>query len=151
MKEFFRGWKRKVGVFTLLMACALMCGWFRSWKWWETLLVLDTGVRNCTINSNQGQIAWIDWHEHSENPTKLRYFQMDACEFSEYRPIENLSRFVIFTKAVVRFPPGRSATADVRIIDYWSVVTPLTLLSAYLLLVKPRVAKPQKSVEPDRT
>ena len=33
--------------------------------------------------------------------------------------------------------------AQVRIIPHWSIALPLTLLSAYLLLVKPRVAKPK--------
>lgn len=30
MREFFRGWKRKIGVLTLLLACALTTGWMRS-------------------------------------------------------------------------------------------------------------------------
>jgi len=30
MREFFRGWRRKVGVMTLLMACVFMGGWLRS-------------------------------------------------------------------------------------------------------------------------
>ena len=35
------------------------------------------------------------------------------------------------------------------LIPYWAVVLPLTLISAYLLLVKSRVAKP-KNVSEDR-
>jgi len=38
----------------------------------------------------------------------------------------------------------------VWLIPDWSIVIPLTLLSAYLLLTKPRVVKPQKTIEPDR-
>ena len=30
MAEFFRGWKRQVGVVTLLVACLLTAGWVRS-------------------------------------------------------------------------------------------------------------------------
>ena len=30
MREFFRGWKRKIGIVTLLMACASSVGWIRS-------------------------------------------------------------------------------------------------------------------------
>ena len=30
MREFFRGWKRKLGVVSLVMACVFMAGWVRS-------------------------------------------------------------------------------------------------------------------------
>lgn len=30
MREFFRGWRRKVGCVTLVMACVLTTGWVRS-------------------------------------------------------------------------------------------------------------------------
>ena len=30
MREFFRGWRRKVGVLTLVMALGFMAGWVRS-------------------------------------------------------------------------------------------------------------------------
>ena len=30
MSSFFRGWRRKIGVVTLLMACVFMAGWTRS-------------------------------------------------------------------------------------------------------------------------
>ena len=30
MREFFKEWRRKVGLLTLLMACVFMAGWVRS-------------------------------------------------------------------------------------------------------------------------
>ena len=30
MREFFKPWRRKIGVVTLVMACVLMAGWVRS-------------------------------------------------------------------------------------------------------------------------
>jgi hypothetical protein len=30
LAAFFKGWKRKIGVMTLLMACMLAAGWLRS-------------------------------------------------------------------------------------------------------------------------
>jgi hypothetical protein len=30
MREFFRGWRRKAGLVTLVMACAVMAMWARS-------------------------------------------------------------------------------------------------------------------------
>ena len=35
MMEFFRGWRRKVGVVTLAMACVFMVGWVRSLPDWN--------------------------------------------------------------------------------------------------------------------
>ena len=30
MRDFFKGWRRKVGCITLVMACLLISGWLRS-------------------------------------------------------------------------------------------------------------------------
>ena len=37
MREFFQGWRRKVGVATLLLACLLMFVWLRSYRNRDTL------------------------------------------------------------------------------------------------------------------
>ena len=50
MFEFFRGWKRKAGVATLVMACTLAAAWVRS------LFVTDfvnTGFIGAVINAPQ--------------------------------------------------------------------------------------------------
>src|SRR5436305_1198495 len=37
MRDFFKGWRRKLGVVTLLMVCLFTCGWIRSLSLSETL------------------------------------------------------------------------------------------------------------------
>lgn len=49
MAEFFSGWKRKVGVATLVLACLLAIGWLRS---------LDRTDR-ITIRGNDRTVEWM--------------------------------------------------------------------------------------------
>jgi hypothetical protein len=53
MREFFRGWRRKVGCVTLVMTCALMGLWMRSIRTFDEVLV---GIGNAKyfVSSAQG-------------------------------------------------------------------------------------------------
>ena len=53
MKDFFRGWRRKAGCVTLVMACVFMAGWIRTLTTYEELsfrvsanleLLIESGV-----------------------------------------------------------------------------------------------------------
>ena len=48
MGEFFRGWKRKAGVVTLVMALIAMCGWVRGQSYWDQMTIV------CRIGNNGG-------------------------------------------------------------------------------------------------
>ena len=78
MGDFFKPWRRKIGVVTLVFACLVAGGWVRS----------------------------------------------------------------LTVREVISIP-----LQDSEEIFFWFLVVPLTLLSAYLLLVKPRVAKPKTIVD----
>lgn len=126
MKDFFHGWRRKVGIVTLVMAC-VVCGlWVRSFYIMD-ILAAGGSTRQHVVESVNGRIWWTAYLEGAE------------WEFS--------STFVHRA-----FPPGyletilpRKMLAEVEggqfgqwIIPYWSITIPLTLLSAYLILWKPR-------------
>ena len=56
MGEVFKGWRRKSGCITLLMAFVLMCGWLRSrnypdtiYVFYETVPVAITGTGTCVL------------------------------------------------------------------------------------------------------
>lgn len=51
---------------------------------------------------------------------------------------------VLFHWEWMGFAKGECSTMFVRLwtVPYWSIVIPLTLLSAYLLLIKPPIPKP---------
>lgn len=46
MPEFFRGWKRKFGVVTLVMAYVSAVGWVRSITKWDSIYVNSTRFKS---------------------------------------------------------------------------------------------------------
>lgn len=83
MRDFFRGWRWKLGIVTLVMACVFAVGWVRS--------LSDPDVLIDGVGSTKGFVS-------------MTSFDGDF--------------------GIVFFIP------------YWSIVLPLTLLSACLLLSK---------------
>jgi len=154
MGDFFKGWRRKAGVATLVMACVLAAGWIRSIDTQDRLATEITpkcigmfwsGESCLSISlawSNDSDIAWAKavMLIHFSNFT---YFTiMDSRE-------SNLGSwptgFGFFRKEGIS--GGDEQTLGL-LAPYWSVVIPLSLLSAYLLLGKPGTPAPKTTVEP---
>lgn len=146
MVEFFEGWKRKVGFVTLVMACALSLGWVRS------LYVTDLIVPNLwTANSSSnGSLIHARYFFSSLTPALPLW---DIHRTSEIRDYSDLfSKWILPDRVDWRFRACGFGICDIAddqglwvrlmIIPYWSIVIPLTALSAWLLLSKPRSAKP---------
>jgi hypothetical protein len=97
MREFFEGWKRRVGVVTLVLACVLMAP--------------------------------------VVSPTKSRWFQRYGDNFSDVVEITEGSLMK------VRLSLGDNGIASRHVlwkVPFWLCALPLSLLSAYLLLSKPK-------------
>jgi hypothetical protein len=160
MRQFFRGWKRKVGVVTLVVACLLMVGWVRSLENWEslhlTLLQGKTAVSSVEgrlvicrspVNIHFGMFEWITLSTASVfGPGNGSLRPVDASTlFNVHQGNGNefLWRWQFFGFDCGVIVPGSDSTLRIRYIfvPYWSVVVPLTLLSAYLLFSEPRPAK----------
>lgn len=63
MREFFQGWKRKIGVVTLLMACVLLAGWIRSQSIRDEFLLTDYGCGSRHfLCSHRGEIQDIEYN-----------------------------------------------------------------------------------------
>ena len=161
MSEFFRGWRRKVGVVTLLMACTLTLIWLRS-------DVIRDKIDLCPsfywpqlpwygeIVSLQGSLGWHRYEMESGNggigtnsPATFSSFKVKhyfACS-------PKIEDTLVWQWKWGGFGYGagkthlRGMSAQVWIIPYWSIVIPLTLLSAYLLLSKPRNSTQKKITE----
>lgn len=104
MREFLRGWRRRIGVLALVLACAFMGGWVRSYS--EDDGFYFAGAR---LESSAGIIERsLKTAGNSQNGS----FQDNT----------------VFWR-----------------VPYWSIVFPLTFLSAYLLLRKPHPEKPTGS------
>ena len=59
MGEFFRGWKRKTGMLTLVLACVFMAGWVRSSFFIEGL-VIPLGMKSsASLVSSDSSLIWL--------------------------------------------------------------------------------------------
>lgn len=120
MREFFRGWKRKAGCVTLMMACAATSASLWTPVWPD---VIPRGVRFA--------------------------FQFDGIKVTaEYL------RFIPVVKTYTAINDDGSESQMIKTenqavstgmreitIPYWPLALALTLISAWLMLSKPRLAK----------
>jgi len=149
MGGYFKPWRRKIGVVTLVMACVLMVGWVRSLSGLDSFLwpsgtgrvfgLMSTdqyfgcGVRDSVWK--QEPLGFPRWHT-GEFRSVNQWIDEIPDKSWQFRQV-NFA--VIHSK-------GENTT--ICFTPYWSIVIPLTLLSAYLLLPKPRKSNQKKIVEP---
>lgn len=120
MREFFKGWRRKAGCVTLALACFLMGGWNRSLVTSDTFIFGDGFV-----TLSKGSIEWMRL-VHEDN-TPIETPKTDA-------PAE--VTIAVISGGVKIGNPNLKVISYT--IPYWSLTIPMTVLSAYLLLWKPR-------------
>jgi len=157
MREFFQGWRKRVGCATLVMALVFTAAWMRSYDWPSEYQIIGdpSDPRDPPpsqwLSSRNGGLSWNGCFKTPDGIPKFAYHSengiivVDECVFTHWK-------FAGFEfKSSAATPPDTDNAADVSdwegyrmaVLPYWSIVLPLTLLSAYLLLVKPRVAKPK--------
>jgi len=110
MLTFFHGWRPKMGVVTLLLACVLGIGWVRS------LLITDD------------VLVWS-------------YEDADVNGGGQYRLRSHNQILELFHRHSVYLPVQRTRVGSEEsplYFHYAELEFPLTLLSAYLLLGRPR-------------
>ena len=140
MGGFFRGWKRKVGVLTLLMSCGLVGEWVRS------LYIVDSVDLSCgmlgrgSFLSVNGLFAWSIGFEDSA------FFRWKTVPLSEILIDGSMYFHDGFAFGESSF--GFNGSRIPVFIPYCVVVIPLSLLSAWLLLSKPQKLNPMKLTEP---
>lgn len=143
MREFFRGWRRKTGCVTLVVACLLMVGWMRSRANLDTVSV-PIFNRLHLLGSVNGELAWlsVDWLGYE-------VWQRKTSHVTEIT-IPAWSTEVTLTDVMERLSRGLEDDAKMRgekngrsprlwLISYRSAILALTLLAAHLILwVPPR-------------
>lgn len=162
MNGYFKALRRKIGIGILFIACGFAAGWVRS------LISVDTISAPPTIEVGPSRVAIHYWHIRSGaghlitgknfttlvgdvfvEPRDRPFFQVPQWNSSENvgeLRAENLD----FQWYVYGFgfldEPGFGYHF---VVPYWSMVTPLTLLSAWLLFSKLRLKPPSiRSVNP---
>ena len=143
MIDYFKPLRRKFGVLSLIMTCVFMVGWVRSYSVWDsTHLLLGYGY---SLDSVEGRTIWgINQHPDStQGVIGWDIHQLSVRRLSETRKLleegaECRWRFFGFGSA--NFPIGqpKHLRSVLWFTPYWSIVIPLTMLSAYLLFTKPR-------------
>lgn len=146
MREFFRGWRRKAGCVTLVMACVVAGMWMRSQERFD-LLTIPTGSSSREVaRSYKGRLYWFSYFESDPD-----YFDGWRSGWqSEYESVEggHFDDWVVSVTGVTwsgfwgfEFAHHEHERVNykvsVRSVPYSYIVFPLTLLSAYLLLSKP--------------
>jgi hypothetical protein len=127
MSEFFKGWRRKTGCVALVMACVLMGMWVRSRYLVDELSALmPLDVNNYTLMSYSDCIHMTVWKQAGLTP-------VEGWRWKSERLDAPRSVTIIDSWAVELLEDGLLWQ-----IPYWFLVMPLTLLSAYLILWKPR-------------
>ena len=125
MREFFRPLRRKIGVVTLELACLFMAGWTRSYSVADMIIGEEAGF---IFESVSGRIEWGEF-----------YAEVDK-ELIEWRTVD-----------VRKIPPeyyGPDYHNYAQEISYPLIVIPLTAISAFLLLSKPKTSTSKTITEP---
>ena len=126
MRDYFKPLSRKLGVLTLVMACALMAIWMRSYSQvdFQFFPHHDSDANTGYIAISKGYLMW----------GVFRYYEflIDVT----FKDILADGRLIIGNR------PGRMTC---RLVPFWLIVLPLTFPSAYLLLSKP----PAKRTTPE--
>ena len=149
MREFFKPLRRRIGIVTLALACVFMAGWVRSVSLLEDICIHQDPFVAYRLISGESRIGWISvtangsgahlrfpfYNSSSVQNDGLSHFHPGAVQTSG-------SRFIGFEFG--RFIPRGGDRRrpryyeDVVVMPSWSIVIPLTLVSAWLLLSKPQ-------------
>lgn len=145
MREFFRGWRRKVGIATLLMSCVFAVGWVRSFdrfEWYPRTFPNQIRIVSANGCIRAEQMIWEvgvhrgKWYEHYLDQRNLPQGIENDEDPMEGQQVLWRVTFPGFHCGSGLTWGGRGRTARVHscVIHYWSIALPLTLLSAWLLL-----------------
>ena len=155
MKEFFRGWRRKIGVLTLVLACLSTAGWMSALQDIRDVAVIPSSQQTTEgFVSGEGSISWIRIYDEDATPTT----ELKRIDFSD-DPSWHNGAFLDpriewdflwcgFGTGRIGGPPDRNWLKVCWVIPYWAIVVSLTALSAYLLLSTPKTSPQKKIVEP---
>ena len=153
MGEFLHGWRRKLGVVTLLMACLFMAGWVGTLSEGASIC-LSGGSSLFIMTSLNGSVGCYEFRgsdisglKSTPFPSWGKQFLGDFPEWADNPLITWRLRCLGFGVSDKSLRIGDYEVA-IRLVPYWSITIPLTLLSAFLLLSKPRKSTFNKTVEP---
>jgi hypothetical protein len=151
MKEFFRGWRRKVGVVTLVMACLLMCGWVRSRGQVDLVIFSFPNLNLTFLSCHHGvrllpqRSLMISYGGSSPNYSVRLTFQNERIENTP-----GISWHSYMSDRLDIQDENNEVSTQNGFYSYGIVSIPLTIIATWLLVFsKPRQSKPQSHPEPN--
>lgn len=143
MREFFHGWKRKVGVLTLVIACVFAAGWIRSNSTTDILILESRDeIHEFELRSTHSFIA-LEWTAQGDPvPLKFQFGWPHLLSEANDPDSPESQRSFAFRCRSHRNKGGEFRRWELRI-GYGWILLSLVVASTWLLLCKPRVAKPK--------
>jgi hypothetical protein len=132
MREFFNGWRRKTGCVTLVLVCVLLGAWARSYSVFDSMQFSGISHQYCVLSS-EGEFQWWSWRR-SDGEDSGPSSRTDAQLVAD-GDLEVADDNIAAPQQIVSSSPRGFQK---RVVHYRLVAIPLTLLSAYLILWKPR-------------
>jgi hypothetical protein len=153
MHNYFKPWRRKAGVVALGLALVVTAVWVRCLQGWAFAVDLPEPPIHHVLAAVPRGIAWKTEQETNGATNALKFkhrsgwytltrMNWPAAEFLE----ESRSSYwcgIHNVEGHYPVPAGGSVLERIVLIEYWLIVTPLTLLSAALILWPARRAKPR--------
>lgn len=139
MSGYFKPFRRKLGVVTLITACAAMAIWVRSLG------------RGDFVHADNGQLVsfrgrvFIEMHSA---PFQYRLFYSSEDDRPTSDAYSDPHFDELWQWRCWGFAYGFHEKVVDLMIPYWSLVVPLTMFSCWLLFSKTRSLKSIKSLEP---
>ena len=143
MRAFFHGWRRKTGCVTLVIACVMMAVWVRS-RIQVDCICLESRRADFRFVSGGGRFRLV------QGSPGMRQLSIKPSTASRSvlittKPQSSISKntmrleWTVWQAPAVNInPESLGAVEATTMYSYWFLITPMTLLSAYLILVKPR-------------
>jgi hypothetical protein len=166
MGEIFKGWRRTTGVLTLLAACVFMGGWVRS-GWIADGIWYPTDTSSYFVDSLHGVIRlYIATPDKSTPVFRGRRFTFSSenarsAPFAKFNdkgepmPFDPWEKLDVIRRldwlginiGTANFKESNSKV-EMCVIHYWSIVIPMTLMSLWFLLSRPRKSTQKKIAAP---
>jgi len=143
MRQFFHGWRRKFGVVTLVLALLLLGMWIRSLIIQDTAVYMSAGKLRQLRSYNSKLVL----QQTNNDDIRQRLFFREAVTYSGPSFYESFPG-VHWHWMALGFGAGdvdsglATVTTTYVQVPYWAFACPMSLLAAYLLLSKPRPARP---------
>lgn len=135
MRELFKGWRRKLGCATLVMACLFAVGWIRSFYCRDTAVIPLSNSTSVEFSSMRSKFCLLRLSE----PRRLKWetSPVEGEDHTYNLLTADWSRRIAGARAFSNLHAFAASTAGI-VVPYWLPTLPLTLLSAWLILRKPR-------------